>query len=284
MPYQGNGAYHSYNNGAIWKIGNNRGDNTGSGEDNKRSKSNPSFQNIDVQTSGVPGKDSWGKAANYLPDNTNFIISTTSKQKEEPNNDPATSNEEKTKNSENEALNETPETNTLDDFKKASENAANTAKESLKKASITDISNNLLKQAGLGSVSQLKGSIQASTIDKARAKANAIATGARETMEALLAQELNKIREALNLSGTGLTFQTGNVVPNVYKGATFDNPNYYKDPVSGKTFYNQRLVSPSDVPPQPIGIPYSIKFYDVRAQLTRFVGDSLGDRFYSAGE
>lgn len=261
VPYSenGDGAYAGYDEGAIWKIGSSRS----SGSVNSSSSaSNKSFMSISKPTSGVPTRDNWGKDKNYLPDNPNFVLNKTSnskykngfRDKEENNDDPSRSQEEKAASSEESQIKDDSQgsSSKFEDFKNSSIDIAKKEAERLKNLAL--------------------------------AKASTAGQASQDIRQVLLNNTLNKIRESLSLSGTGLKFQTGNTAPNLYKNATFDNPNYYKDPVSGKTFYNDRLVDPIMVPPQPMGIPYSIRFYDVRAQLMNFVGDSLGDRLYSPGK
>jgi hypothetical protein len=239
----GEGTYVGYNDGAIWKIGNNRSSENG---DTNRSSSKPDFL-THGEIRNPNGIDAYG-----LTRNGGFILSNTSTAKfknkyvpkEEAFDNPVGSTpEEKAK--------ESDDSNKKTKIGSTLENLKNSSVENAKKEA------NRLKDLGI-------------------AKANTAKLAAQNIRELLLQTVLNKIANA-PIANNVFGPNNGVSAPrNIYKQAYF-----YKDPNSGQTFYNDRLVNPEAVPPGPISLPYSIRFYDVRAQLLSFVGDSLGDRIYT---
>lgn len=244
VPYSsnGDGIYVGYDDGAVWKIGNSRGDD---GDDQNRSSASPEF--IVTNDDGKLGAQS----------NRNFVIGKTTNTKyknkyveiEEPNDEPITDSEEKTAKSEEEENKKENKFNlgkTLEDFKTSS---ADRAKNEAKR----------LKDLGL-------------------AKANTAGKAIQNIREILLNNTLNKIANAATMGLVKNIAENGVSLPrNIYAR----NNNYYVDN-TGKTFYNDRLLDNALVGGGPQGIPYSIRFYDVRAQLLNFVGDALGDIVYSS--
>lgn len=263
VPYtaNGDGIYVGYDDGAIWKIGANRSPES---TDTNRGSSRPEFLTYNESSQM----------------NAGFVISKTSNSSykgkyvpiEEPVSNPVgETTEEKTE--------KTEEKSNKDD----------------KKFSVGDTLEN----------------IKTSSVEKAKAEAerikglalgkfNAAKQSARNVREILLSNTLNKIANAtLSRLSTNIAGKSEAAAPiaNLLSAAAsnifgtengiraprniYQQPYFYKDPNSNKTFYNDRLVSADSVPPGPMSLPYSIRFYDVRAQLLNFVGDSLGDRLYT---
>ena len=266
------GLYVGYNDGAIWKIGNPRNSDGSSATPEFLTYGDDKTQSIKFPADG----------------NAGFVLSKTSNTKykgkyvevEQPVDDPVgESPEQQTEKAEEESNKEEQRVGSGQDLENFASSTAEKAK---------------------AEADRIKG--------LAFGKFNAAKQGAINVREMLLSNTLNKIANAgvslfaknitgklenMGVSTKPFGFDIGELVQsagsNIFGTENgikaprniYQQPYFYKDPNSGQTFYNDRNFSADAVPPGPISLPYSIRFYDVRAQLLNFVGDSLGDRFYT---